>query len=60
MIKNLLVLDENFEIESRKIEFGLKETLNFNDLTEFEKQEILENTMELEINFKIKNIFEIQ
>lgn len=58
-MKNNLLLDENFEIESRKIEFGLKESLSFNDLTEPEKEEIFGGIMELEVNFII-NEFELK
>jgi hypothetical protein len=47
MKKNNLMLDENFEIESLKVEFGLKETLSINDLTEEEKEEIFGNSLEM-------------
>ncbi len=56
---NLIALDENFEIESRKVEFGVKEELSFNDLTEAEKEEIFGSTMELEVNFKFENIIDL-
>ena len=57
---NLIGLDENFEIESRKVEFGVKEEMSFNELTESEKEEIFGSTMELEVNFKFENIIDLR
>jgi len=59
MKNDLMILDENFEVESRKVEFGVKETIGFNDLTDSEKEEIFGSTMELEVNFNIEDILEI-
>ena len=42
-----VTFDENFEIESLKVEFGVKETLSINDLTEDEKEEIFGNAIEI-------------
>ena len=44
MKNNLIVLDENFEVESLKVQFGVKETISINDLTEPEKEEIFGST----------------
>ena len=38
--------DENFEVESKLIECGLKPTMNFNDLSDTEKSEIFGFTMD--------------
>ena len=51
-MNNTLLLEENFEIESRMIESNFKSAMTFNDLTEAEKEEIfgsvnLENALEM-------------
>ena len=57
MEKGFVTFNENFEIESRKVEFGVKETLGFNDLSDSEKEEIFRSAMELEV--KVKNIIDL-
>jgi len=37
--KNFIGLEDNFEVESRMIEFGVKPTMTFEDLSDAEKAE---------------------
>lgn len=54
--KNFLGLVDNFEVESRMIEFGVKPEMTVNDLTDVEKSEIF-GTMEL--NFSLEDALEL-
>ena len=51
---------ENFEIESNKIQFGLKDEMTFSDLTNEEKEEIFgnENIQESDL-ITFENILEM-
>jgi len=55
--KNFLGLVDNFEVESRMIEFGVKPEMNVNDLTDAEKSEIFGTNMEL--NFTLEDALEL-
>jgi hypothetical protein len=51
---------ENFEIESKKIEFGLKCEMTFNDLSDEEKLEIFGNKNIQETDLiTVENILEM-
>ena len=50
---------EDFEIESRMIEFGIKNSMTINDLSDAEKAEIFGNTKTIELNFEIENPLEM-
>lgn len=56
--KNFPGLADNFEIESRRIEFCVSPEASFSDLTDAEKEEIFgKDTFELEFN--ISDAFEM-
>lgn len=50
---------ENFEIESRMIEFGIKNSITINDLSDAEKYEVFGNSKTIELNFEIETPIEI-
>jgi hypothetical protein len=58
-MKNKNLIEEDFEIESRKIEFGVKETFDINDLTESEKENIFKSTMGLNVTFTLEEALEL-
>lgn len=50
-MKNFAALEDNFEVESRAIEFGMKPEMTFNDLTDSDKAlfgDVMELTFTME------------
>lgn len=46
-MKNFANLEDNFEVESRAVEFGLKPEMTFNDLEDSDKALLFSDIMEL-------------
>lgn len=49
---------ENFDVESLKIEFGIKPEMTVNDLTEAEKEEIFGKNV-VEVDFTLADALEM-
>lgn len=56
--KNFSDLVDNFEVESRMLEFGIKPEISVHDLNEDEKLELFGNPI-MELNFTIEDALEL-